>query len=69
MRTRESNLRLRWSSRGPWPPVCPSASTRTAAEAAGYAPEGATVVTVGVDTVCLAGTTAHHLAVVRNRWS
>ena len=36
-------------------------------EAAGYAAEGATIVTVAVDTVCLGDAVAHHLGVARGR--
>jgi 4-hydroxy-2-oxoheptanedioate aldolase len=35
--------------------------------AAGYAAEGATIVTVAVDAVCLGQATAHHLGVARGR--
>jgi 4-hydroxy-2-oxoheptanedioate aldolase len=37
------------------------------AEAAGYAAEGATIVTVAVDAVCLGQATAHHLGVARGQ--
>ncbi|WP_233495998.1 hypothetical protein [Geodermatophilus sp. TF02-6] len=36
-------------------------------EAAGYAAEGATIVTVAVDAVCLGEVMAHHLGVARGR--
>ena len=39
----------------------------TGEEAAGYAAEGATIVTVAVDAVSLGEAVAHHLAVARNR--
>ena len=39
----------------------------TGDEAAGYAAEGATIVTVAVDAVCLSQAAAHHLAVARDR--